>query len=153
MKLNISKLENNIQDILTILQKKKKFKITDKGIVLQYIKTEDNKIEAKFADNNLIIKAPHIPAFLKGLAQYIIKGKNFKLKIEFEKIGMMIDNSRNGVTNVEYTKKIIEDMAFMGHNTLYLYIEDTYKLDSEPYFGYLRGAYSKEELKELDNRT
>lgn len=54
------------------------------------------------------------------------------------------------VTNIEYTKKI-EDMAFMGHNTLYLYMEDTYKLEANPYFGYLRGAYTNEQLKDLDD--
>lgn len=61
---------------------------------------------------------------------------------------MMIDNSRNAVTNIEYTKKIIEDMAFMGHNTLYLYMEDTYKLEANPYFGYLREEHNtNEQLK------
>ena len=38
----------------------------------------------------------------------------------------------------------------MGYNTVQLYTEDTYEADGEPYFGYLRGRYSKAELKELD---
>lgn len=31
-----------------------------------------------------------------------------------------------------------------------LYTEDTYEIEDEPYFGYLRGRYSKDELKELN---
>jgi N-acetyl-beta-hexosaminidase len=31
-----------------------------------------------------------------------------------------------------------------------LYTEDTYEIEGEPYFGYLRGRYSHDELKEID---
>ena len=39
----------------------------------------------------------------------------------------------------------------MGYNQVHLYMEDTYEVNGEAYFGYLRGKYSKEELKELDD--
>ena len=32
-----------------------------------------------------------------------------------------------------------------------LYTEDTYEVDNEPYFGYMRGRYSADELRELDD--
>ena len=32
-----------------------------------------------------------------------------------------------------------------------LYTEDTYEVDGQPYFGYMRGRYSKEEMKEIDD--
>ena len=32
-----------------------------------------------------------------------------------------------------------------------LYTEDIYEIDGEPYFGYMRGRYSKAELKEIDD--
>ena len=62
----------------------------------------------------------------------------------------MLDCSRNAVLNVETVKKYADIMAKMGYNTLYLYTEDTYEVDNQPYFGHLRGRYSKEELKEID---
>ena len=31
-----------------------------------------------------------------------------------------------------------------------LYMEDVYTIENRPFFGYLRGRYSEEELKELD---
>ena len=40
----------------------------------------------------------------------------------------------------------------MGLNSMMLYTEDTYTVDNYPYFGYLRGRYSKEELKEIVTR-
>ena len=42
-------------------------------------------------------------------------------------------------------------MAVMGLNTLLLYIEDVYEIEDEPYFGYMRGRYTQEELKQVDD--
>lgn len=64
--------------------------------------------------------------------------------------GVMLDCSRNGVMTVEAVKRYAELLSQMGYNTLMLYTEDTYEVDGEPYFGYLRGRYTKREMKELD---
>ncbi len=64
--------------------------------------------------------------------------------------GVMIDCSRNAVMNVETVKKYAKILSDMGYNTLMLYTEETYEVNNQPYFGHLRGRYSKEELKELD---
>ena len=68
----------------------------------------------------------------------------------FEHTGLMIDNSRNAVMNLPTVKKMIDILEKVGFNTLMLYTEDTYEVNNQPYFGYLRGRYSKTELKELD---
>ncbi len=64
--------------------------------------------------------------------------------------GVMLDCSRNGVMTIEAVKRYAEILAKMGYNTLMLYTEDTYEVQGEPYFGYLRGRYTQEELKEMD---
>lgn len=69
---------------------------------------------------------------------------------EFKHCGLMIDNSRNAVMNLEAVKMMIDLLEKMGYNLLMLYTEDTYEVNNQPYFGYLRGRYSKNELKELD---
>ncbi len=69
----------------------------------------------------------------------------------FNKLGVMVDCSRNAVMTVDTLKKFISVIAKMGYNQVQLYTEDTYELDDEPKFGYLRGKYSKAELKELDD--
>ena len=41
-------------------------------------------------------------------------------------------------------------MALMGLNTFMLYTEDTYEIEGRPYFGHMRGRYTKNEIKEMD---
>lgn len=69
----------------------------------------------------------------------------------FNKFGVMIDCSRNAVMTIEQLKKFISVIAKMGYNQVHLYMEDTYEVNGEAFFGYLRGKYTKEELKELDD--
>ncbi len=38
----------------------------------------------------------------------------------------------------------------MGYNALMLYTEDTYEIEGQPYFGYLRGRYTKDEIRDMD---
>lgn len=68
----------------------------------------------------------------------------------FSSNGIMIDCSRNAVLTVDTVKDILRKLACMGHNMAMLYTEDTYEIDGYPYFGYMRGIYTKAELKELD---
>ena len=63
---------------------------------------------------------------------------------------VMIDCSRNAVMNVKSVKKFAETIKSLGFDSLMLYTEDTFEVDNEPYFGYMRGRYSKNEIKELD---
>ena len=71
-------------------------------------------------------------------------------KIAFKKFGVMIDCSRNAVMTVPAFKKMVEILSSLGYNTIRLYTEDTYEVDGEPYFGYLRGRYTKDEIREMD---
>ena len=70
-------------------------------------------------------------------------------KQNFDTFGVMIDMSRDAVMTVPALKKYITYLAKMGYNTLMLYTEDTYEVDGEPFFGYMRGRYSIEELREI----
>lgn len=64
--------------------------------------------------------------------------------------GAMLDLSRNGVMKAEQIKKFAFDISKMGYNALYLYIEDVYEIEDEPYFGHLRGKLLKSELKDIN---
>ena len=65
----------------------------------------------------------------------------------FKHFGVMLDVSRNGVMKKETLFPFIDLIAKLGYDTLELYSEDIYKLRDRPYFGYMRGAYSIEEIK------
>lgn len=69
----------------------------------------------------------------------------------FDTFGVMLDCSRNAVMTVEELKHFITVLARMGYNQLQLYIEDTYEVDGEPFFGHFRGRYSQDELREIDD--
>jgi len=70
--------------------------------------------------------------------------------MEYKHFGVMLDCSRNQVLTIKSLKRLVDYLVMMGYNTLELYTEDTYEVNNEPYFGYMRGRYSKDELKELD---
>lgn len=69
----------------------------------------------------------------------------------FERNGIMLDCSRNAVPTLDTIRSILRKMALMGLNTAMLYTEDTYEIPSRPYFGYLRGRYSLEDIRALDD--
>lgn len=65
-------------------------------------------------------------------------------------LGVMLDCSRNAVMKPEKVKEFAKLIAGMGYNMLQLYTEDTYEIKDEPFFGYMRGRYSQEEIREID---
>ena len=69
---------------------------------------------------------------------------------KFERIGLMIDMSRNAVMSVDALKKFLPLLKNMGYNSVMLYTEDTYEVEGNPYFGYMRGRYSADEIREID---
>lgn len=70
--------------------------------------------------------------------------------MQYKHFGVMLDCSRNAVMKVSEVKNMIDLLSKMGYNTLQLYTEDTYQIESEPYFGYMRGGYTSSEIKEID---
>ncbi|KKK39888.1 glycoside hydrolase [Mesobacillus campisalis] len=69
---------------------------------------------------------------------------------QFRTSGVMLDASRNAVLKVAEVKGLLRQMAMMGLNVVMLYTEDTYEVPDYPYFGYMRGRYTEEELKACD---
>lgn len=68
----------------------------------------------------------------------------------YKTLSFMLDCSRNAVPNLSFLKSFIDVLSDFGYNELQLYTEDLYEIEGEPYFGYLRGKYSREDIKEID---
>ena len=49
-------------------------------------------------------------------------------------LGVMIDCSRNAVMSLDGIKNYFPILKKMGYNTVFMYTEDTYEVDGEPYF-------------------
>lgn len=109
------------------------------------VRNNGNRIEAIYMDDSQIGRCILNAAFM-------IKEKIGSVSEQafFDAKGVMLDMSRGGVMTVSKVKEYMEYMSLFGLNSLMLYMEDTYEVDGYPYFGYLRGRYSKEELKEID---
>lgn len=69
---------------------------------------------------------------------------------KIKNLGVMVDCSRDACYKPEAVEEFISVIARMGYDMFMLYTEDTYELEDEPYFGYMRGRYSPAELKRLD---
>lgn len=120
-----------------------------------YFNNSDKSLIVKKDGSTVNISYSHTVEIFRGLG--LLKENIDKDSFEvtntarFSSCGIMVDASRGSVPTVKTVKKIIRYMAVMGLNFLMLYTEDTYTADGFPYFGYMRGRYSHDELKECDD--
>ena len=125
------------------------------SLSISYQTCEDKDYLKVSRNNNEVnIVYGQLASLFRGLTLIKEKANEKQFEVEFHKHFdtncWMIDVSRNAVMKPSQVKKIIMIMALFGLNRLMLYTEDTYQLDKYPYFGYLRGKYTVEELKDLD---
>ena len=113
---------------------------------LAVLKSPDGRIEVEYAAPSDAFRALGILMGADG--DPVAK---FSETSSFEFRAVQLESSRNGVLTPENVKAFIRRLALMGINALCLYTEDTYEVEGEPFFGYLRGRYTKEELTELDD--
>lgn len=79
-----------------------------------------------------------------------MKENRFDIKtINQKEIGYMIDLSRGKVLKIEVLKKLAFCCKSFGYTYINLYLEDLLCLEDYPQFGYMRGKYSDDEIKEL----
>ena len=65
---------------------------------------------------------------------------------KLQTLGVMIDMSRNAVMSLDGLKRYLPILKKMGYNMVMLYTEDIIELENRPYFGYMRGRYTKEDI-------
>ncbi|GGA02640.1 N-acetyl-beta-D-glucosaminidase [Paenibacillus marchantiophytorum] len=121
-----------------------------------HIEPSTGGLEVGLEQGKAYIRYERKHQFYRGLSLLVQHGRSGELfqiqeKQQFDTIGPMFDLSRNAVLTVNSFKFMLNKMALMGMNTVMLYLEDTYEISGEPYFGYMRGRYSHAELKEIDD--
>jgi hypothetical protein len=128
------------------------------GITVAAEKSDKPLLEVRGSDGKYTITYSERAFFFRGLGllcQELSKNKNeisIREKPRFTMNGAMYDVTQgNAVMRVSTVKEILRRMALMGLNMLMLYVEDSYDLKDNPYFGYMRSRYSQKELRELDD--
>ena len=87
--------------------------------------------------------------FFHGLSVALFSNNQKKIGSKFTDLGIMVDCARNGVPNIPFLKRFIAGLAMSGYSYVGLYLEDCFEVEGEPFFGYMRGRYSKNEIKEI----
>ena len=68
----------------------------------------------------------------------------------FDNFGIMLPVAYKASMSIPSMKSFFKTVAGMGYNQIFLYTEDKLEVDNEPYHGYMRGRYSQDDIRELD---
>ncbi len=109
----------------------------------------DSGVDVSEEGARTVIRYGRLADALRGVGG-LLSGLARREGTSFQSLGLMLDCSRNAVMKPEHVQRWMRRMALLGYNRLMLYTEDTYALPGEDYFGYLRGGYTEDELKQLD---
>ena len=144
MKYDITHVDINIQ---SALREFSLFSFENKGILLHTVRADSNYIETDGA--TLTVFYTNKARLVYSLFLFDSVGYTGNTDCQFDTVTAMVDMSRNAVRTVSSVKKLMRQLVLMGYTDLQLYMEDVYEIPEEPYFGYKRGRYSQEELKEM----
>lgn len=152
MKLNIIGLNEKQALALVELQDQLGFEICIDGTEVE-VKCADSVSVAKKDGGYHVTYSRDCELFrvLSELSGIISDGGHKSYRSNLRMLCYMADMSRNAVYNMQSAKRMIRYLALMGYDSLMLYTEDTYELRDYPYFGHMRGRFSEEELREIDD--
>lgn len=142
-------MEKGINNILPMLHGEE----SQNGLPV-YLET-GSEIRVSMAEGIGRIQAGSLVQLIRGVGLFcenIQKHEAFEIveRPVFDRLCASIDMSRNGVLKPETLRTLLCRMALMGYTQVMMYTEDTYCVDSQPFFGYMRGRYTPQELRELD---
>ena len=142
------KQETGVNELCEMLD----ISISDDGLAVSVSEGESITLEKK--QNGIVLTYSRSNELYRALS--MLKGfatgqrESLKEHNHTEMLCYMADMSRNGVYNMSSAKLMIRTLALCGYDSLMLYTEDTYEIPEYSYFGYMRGRFTKEELKEID---
>ncbi len=134
------------------LEKELPFVLATNGFLVEAQQSEKVGYHIEKNENAAVIYYNKPSDFYYAFAELVLRFDKMESKSGkccLEEFGFMPDCSRNAVLTVETVKQVVRELAKMGYNYLMLYTEDNLEIESEPYYGYLRGRYSKEEIGEI----
>ena len=153
MKVHFLNLQRELEMPLKELLPYLRIELSEKGFPIE-IKKNDIGPKITIEADRGMIEYHRIPEFFRLLTMLPEKCKEIGKYEEFpahKDLCLMAECSRNAVFNLSSAKRMIRYLAMMGFTAMMLYTEDTYEIPEYPLFGYLRGRFSQEEMKEIDD--
>ena len=148
MTVNCDQLSENLKNGIQWLAAYGLMEQSKTGVAVTATPAGSTKVEK--TEQSIHISYDSIPHFYMALARALVmQPGTYPIIPEAEQLGLMLDCSRNAVMLPQRIEGLICMMALAGYTYLELYTEDTYELPGEPYFGYKRGRYTAEEIREI----
>ncbi len=120
------------------------------GLMLDFVPAaEPSTLRVTRTTTGLKIEYGKTAAAARGIG-YALSGTETTEDLCFETYAILYDCSRNPVLTVKHAQHWLRRMALLGYDMMMLYTKDAYQLPGETYFGYMRGAYSIEEIQAMD---
>lgn len=129
---------------------------TADGIEVNAVCGDKGEMSVSKKNGTIEIKYGALPQFARALS-YVKQNEgkeSYQIceTAKFNSNGVFLELSQNHASmKPEYIKKYLNYMVIMGLDTIYLNLEDNFEVPGEPYFGYMRGRYTMEELRDIDN--
>lgn len=152
MKIKFTNLPQELEKPLCEIAPLLPFSLENDGTA---VAVQKNEVGPKIivSEGQVTIEYHKIPEFFRMLTmlpKHISANGRYEEVPAYEDLCLMSDCSRNAVFSMDGAKRMIRYLALMGFTSFMLYTEDTYEVPEYPFFGYLRGRFSQDELKELD---
>ncbi len=148
---NSKNTPEELHTILRTLAEEYPVRESGDGVNLTFEKLDiPEKITVKRTENGFTVSYGNPSFAARGIA-YALADKECDEKASLSTYGILLDCTRSSVVTVEHFKFWLRRLALFGYNMAMIYVKDAYQLPGEPYFGFMRGAYSMEEMKEIDS--
>ncbi|MCQ6560474.1 beta-N-acetylhexosaminidase [Paenibacillus mendelii] len=157
MNLHFILEDSDLEPGIRIFAEEFHFSVKDEGMPIQVTQKNENIIVVSKSGDKAWIQYEHKHQFFRALGLLLEhmqdKQEFYMTEVpQFSTNGPMIDVSQgNAVLQAETLRRLMTKMAAMGLNMLMLYTEDSYEVQEQPYFGYMRGRYSQDEIRQCDD--
>ena len=141
--------QNEIKDLREIIFNRVDFKFDGEITVVEF-----DGVKVSYEDGKAVLGASTKSQLARCyflLAMEISSGKD-KIDIEqkplFKDMGVML--SMQTPLKVDFVITYMECMAALGYTYIWLYMETSYEVKEYPFFGYMKGRYTEEDLRRID---
>lgn len=149
MKFHFSGDLEDVRDGLSEIARLLNWELSASGIPVHVYQTDKACMCLRQEGNGWIIEYNQKSQFFRALG-FLNEQRPVEETGHFESCGLQLDLSQtNEVLYLHQMHELICRLALMGYNLLVLYMEDTFEIPEEPYFGYMRSRYSEKELRTI----